>query len=283
MAEDIANQLTTQVDGFSDPLAASFPNRVQIIANIADSKANSITGNYIKELSLGGLDDDSSFNLAIRDPLKKLYELGYSERMIILIDALDEALTYTGGRTIVQIISRLDDIPKQVRFIVTTGPDPRVLKHFQNVKPFDLVKHAPADVNDINLYVMERLHIYNLDDETMLRLAAKISLTANSNFLYAHLLFNDILLHLPHIPAFIEHELPHELGGLYTEFLNREIGVEAKEERWFNTFKPLLGLNAVSQGNGFTKSQLSKMLDQDVEQPLRVCKQYLEGELPVLS
>jgi hypothetical protein len=138
--------------------------------------------------------------------------------MIILIDALDESLTYTGGRTIVQIISRLDDIPKQVRFVVTTRPDPRVLKHFQKVNPFDLVKDAPSDVDDIRLYVIERLHDYNLDDETMIRLATNISLTANSNFLYAYLLFNDVLPHLPNIPAFVEHELPHELADHILNF-----------------------------------------------------------------
>jgi hypothetical protein len=60
-----------------------------------------------------------------------------------------------------------------------------VLKHFQNVKPFDLVKDAPSDLDDIRLYVIERLHEYNLDDETTSRLAEKISLIANSTFLFS--------------------------------------------------------------------------------------------------
>jgi hypothetical protein len=96
LADNLAKQLTAQIKGFSDALAASLLNRVQFNSSISGSEANSITGIYIKELHLGGLDDDSSFNLSFREPLKKLYESGYNEPMIILIDALDESLTYTG-------------------------------------------------------------------------------------------------------------------------------------------------------------------------------------------
>jgi hypothetical protein len=157
MAESLANQLTAHVEGISDALAASLTNRVQFSANITESKANSITGNYIKELHVGGLDDDSSFNLAIREPLKKLYELGYNEPMIILVNALDESLTYSGLKKIVEILAGLSDIPKKVRSIVTTRQDPAVLVHFQNIKPFDLVKDAPPTIDDIYLYVLERM------------------------------------------------------------------------------------------------------------------------------
>jgi tetratricopeptide (TPR) repeat protein len=286
LGENLAKQLTAQVEGFSAALAASLSNRVQISATISDSEANSITGIYIKELNLGGLDDDSSFNLSLRAPLKKLYESGYNEPMIILVDALDESLTYSGQKKIVEILAGLSDIPKKARFIVTTRPDPAVLVHFQNIKPFDLVKDAPQTIDDIYLYVLERMQQIiaadsgnaKIDSVSAEKLATKISEAAKGIFLYAHLLFNSILPKLPNIPEFIESGLPEGLGGLYNTFLNNEIGTN--NERWYNDVKPLLGLISVSQGKGLTKNQLNNIIGHDIEYSLLIWKEYLEGPFP---
>ena len=42
----------------------------------------------------------------------------------------------------------------------------------------------------------------------------------------------------------------------------------------------MLGLIAVAQGDGLTRTQLAAISGKEVEQPLRVCAQYLVGELP---
>ena len=52
------------------------------------------------------------------------------------------------------------------------------------------------------------------------------------------------------------------------------------EDRWYGSFKPILGLIAVAQGAGLTDVQLAAISGKEVEQPLRICKQYLDGELP---
>jgi hypothetical protein len=105
-AQDVAEQLTRNVKGFGDALVATLGHKVQITinqdVNIVESGA-SVTGVYISRLDLGDLSDEFSFNQTLREPLKRLYEGGFSEPIVLLVDALDEALTYTGNINIVQM------------------------------------------------------------------------------------------------------------------------------------------------------------------------------------
>jgi hypothetical protein len=65
-------------------------------------------------------------------------------------------------------------------------------------------------------------------------------------FLYAHLFVNDFLAHSPREPDFESIKLPKGLGGMCSDFLNREIASD--ENTWFNVYKTLLGLIAIAQG-----------------------------------
>ena len=160
MARQMAGQLTRNVPGFDKALADTLGDQVQIAneQQIGHVEAGgSVTGVYIANLNLGGLSEELSFNRILRDPLKRLYEDGYDEPMLLLVDALDEALTYTGGTNIVQLLAKLADLPPQVRILATTRPDPRVLMLFPEARSFDLIKDAPQDVDDVKQYVLEQL------------------------------------------------------------------------------------------------------------------------------
>jgi hypothetical protein len=80
------------------------------------------------------------------------------------------------------------------------------------------------------------------------------------------------------LPDLDSYPLPDGLSGLYHAFLTRELGKD--DQRWFDLYEPLLGLIAVAQGDGLTVEQLTDIIGKDIRAPLRVCKQYLSGELP---
>jgi archaellum biogenesis ATPase FlaH len=63
------------------------------------------------------------FNLLVINPLQEIYEKGYLQPTIILVDSLDEALLHSGILDIVDLLSKLDELPNQVRFIriITTN------------------------------------------------------------------------------------------------------------------------------------------------------------------
>ena len=278
-AENVANQLTHNVAGFNDALAATLEDRVRIstVQQIEKMEAgSSVTGVHIERLELGGLGEELSFEQALHRPLQKLCANGYNKPILLLVDVLDEAITYTGKINLVRLLKKLSDLPQNVRLLATTRPDLRVLKFYNKVKPFNLLTDAPKEVDDVHLYAYERL--VELENAQQTRLSDRIAEAAQGIFLYAHLVINDLLSRLPEIPDLDEIALPKGLRGLYHDFLNRELG--ADEDRWYNTFKPLLGLIAVAQDEGLSRTQIEQILGKDIEQPLRICKQYLSGNLP---
>jgi uncharacterized protein YeeX (DUF496 family) len=278
LAQNIAEQLTRNVIGFGDALKDTLTDGLVQIESIQEigivEAGGSVTGVTIKRLDLGALSEELSFNRFLREPIKKLYDSGYEEPMLLIIDALDEATTYTGKTNIVQLLAKINDLPSQVRILVTTRPDPRILKYYHEVKPFDLIEDMSVD--DILFYAHERL--VGLDNEKRNMLTGRITETAEGNFLYAYLILNDLLPHLPDIPDLAIMPFPKGLSGLYHDFLNRELG--ADEDRWYEEFKPLFGLIMVAQGEGLSRAQIENITGKDVERTLRVCKQYIDGNLP---
>jgi hypothetical protein len=283
-AENIANQLTRNVGGFSTALAATLSDRVQFTINQDIGKIDEgggVTGFIIERLDIGRLGgDEEAFDRGFCQPIKKLYASGYQKPILILIDGLDEAQTYTGSITLVNLLSRLADLPAQVRILVTSRPDPRVLSLFQTARSLDMVDNAPEDVDDIPIYVHKRLAemVPSLDEDRLMQYTETIRHAAQGIFLYPKLVLDDLVEHLPELPDPEGISFPKGLGGIYHEFLNREIG--SNRHQWFSLFRPILGMIAVAQGEGFTRQHIEAILETNVEEILEICQQYLVGELP---
>ena len=278
-AQSIAGQLTRSLPGFGGALTATLKEQVQISAevHIGQMTGGSTTGVYIERLELGGLNDELSFDRLLREPLKKLYEDGFDEPILILADALDESLAYTGGVTIVQLLARLDDLSPKIRWLVTTRPDPRVLCLLHEFPTFDLIHQAPPNLDDVRQFALGRLHA--LPESQRKALAERISVAADGIFLYAHLVLQEMLKNPAATMNVDKVPLPRGLSGLYQEFLNREFSAPNRQ-RWFDVFKPVLGTVAVARGHGLTRLQLEKITGHDATEALEISKQYLDGALP---
>lgn len=286
LAKNMAGQLVRNVEGFGAAAADVLKEHISIsneqhIGKIEPGAA--VTGIHIDNLYIDGLSDELSFDRVLRETIKKLYEDGYNKSMILLVDSLDEAMTYTGSIKIVELLAKLDDLPDKVRFIVTTRPDPRVLKYYGKPKPsgltknsIDIIKDAPEDIDDVESYVHERLG--GIDEALRKRLTEKISKASKGNFLYAQLVVSDLLQHPQTILDIETIPMPSSLGGIYQDFLTRELGKD--EDRWYNSLMPILGLIIVAQGDGLSRTQINNIIGRDVTQYIRICKQYLEGDLP---
>jgi hypothetical protein len=283
LAESIANQLTSTVEGFGAALAATLADRVQIVgiaqAGTAAPGAN-LTGVAIAQIDLGTLGDELSFDRALTQPLKKLYETGHVEPTLLLVDALDEAETYTGATKIPDLLSRLSDLPSAVRILATSRDEPRVLKFFRHVKPVDLVRDAPRGEDDLRVYATQKLMVLSSVSDAKRRVFVdRLVKQAEGIFLYAAMLLDELLARprdeLPDLDIF---PLPKGLSGLYHEFLIREAGKD--DRRWFDLYEPLFGLIAVAQGEGLTAQRLTEIICKDIREALRASKQYLVGGSP---
>jgi hypothetical protein len=281
-AENVATQLAAKVDGFAGRVVSSVSDRAKVVnltanVNVGHAERTNVTGISLR-LDLGSLTDEPSFDRALRDPLKELYA-GQNSRpdpIVIIVDALDESLTYSGTPTIPHLLRKLGDMPKPLRVIATTRRDSRILNLFPDVRRLDVVDDEPKDANAIRQYCVA--HLGWLDQRRRQRLADLIANAADGQFLYAWLLLKQIGNGLTSVADPESIPLPEGLTGYYNEYLLREMAVN--RARWFNSIRPILGLIAVSQGDGLTRDQIKRISNASIEAELEVIGQYLEGVEP---
>src|SRR5262249_3762462 len=96
-AQNVAEQLARVVDNFATHVESSLSDRAKLISiNSTVTAGTAASGSRLTgvelHLELGSLTDDPSFDRVLRAPLKSLYAAGYSKRLLIIVDALDEAL-----------------------------------------------------------------------------------------------------------------------------------------------------------------------------------------------
>jgi len=282
VAQNLAEQLTNSVPEFGDALVDALAGRAKIYniaQNVEQAQAGAqVIGILTKELKLdlGELGDELSFDRVLREPLIRLYKRGYRAPLLLVVDALDEATTYTGAISITQLLTKLADLPPQVRVLATTRPDPPVLYFFPTVVPVDLIRAAPPDAADVLGYLRLRLGLPHAAEREVL--ADRLAKAADGNFLYAHLVLEDLLPRLAEVDDLDALPLPADLSELYQSFLTRRIG--ANRALWRDEVRPVLGLVAVGQGEGLTRGQLDHITRQDTEGVLETWKQYLDGALP---
>jgi hypothetical protein len=280
-AQNVANQLAHTVPSFGEALAATLADRLSITgtAHAGTAEAGASLIGVSIALNLTGLGEESSFDRGFVQPLKRLYERGYDQPLLLIIDGLDETQTHADA-LLAHLLSQHADWPRPVRMLATTRNEPRILKFFRAVNPFDLVKDADSNVDDVRSYAEGRLAADALVSESRRQhFARRLAEEAKGVFLYASLVLDQLLqLSQSEFPDLSTLALPEDLSGIYHEFLTRELGKD--EERWYGLYEPLLGLIAVAQGDGLTAERLSDIIGKDIRAALRASKQYLAGELP---
>jgi WD40 repeat protein len=285
-ASCIAQQLTDSTAGFGDALSHVLDERISIVGKASTgpvAPGSSVAGVSIGHIDASGLGDELSFDRWFVRPLKEMYTRGYSIPILLVVDALDEAQTYTERVTLPNLLSRLSDLPRQVRILATTRDEPRVLKFFRGVRALDLNKHANPDEDDVLAFAKRRLTaLHTIKEIEREKFAHRLAFQANGVFLYAAMVLDELDRQLPSsLPLLDQYGLPSGLSGLYHDFLTRELGRD--ERGWVDDFRPILGLISVAQDDGLTTSQIARILKREpdeISDKLRICKQYLHGTLP---
>jgi len=279
--EALSRQLAYRYQPFAFALTQMYDQDITInatsIVGIAES-GSEVTGVVIKELHIGNLSARVAFDRLVRKPLEQLCTATFQETLLILVDALDEALTYPGDENIVMLLEHTTDLPHQVHFLFTSRPDPRV-SHLIGDSSLDLINDAPDDMDDVRAYASKRLH--SLTEPRRSELANRVAEAGNGNFLYARYVVNDLLSKTDLFTDLSGLVLPKDLKDIYRQFLKRELGQNL--EQWEERYRLLFGVIATARGQGLTRRQLAGMTKarmSKVDSILRACAQYLTGSLP---
>jgi len=118
---------------------------IDVHARVGVAKPGSnVEGMHIENLVSNG---QEAFNRVVMDPLRIIYSTGYSHPVVILVDALDEALASSSENNIVDLLARTQGLNGQVRFILTSRSQPYVLERFKDARRLDLIADKPQVIN----------------------------------------------------------------------------------------------------------------------------------------
>ncbi|MEU9161344.1 energy transducer TonB [Streptomyces sp. NPDC048424] len=288
-AESLAEQFSASLPGFADALmrvSTELSGRQGEVHIEGSALAETVLpgGTVIGvKVAISSVSADEAFDRLVRRPLERLAPDPWP---IVVIDALDEALTYRTHRTIAELVlDAVDGVP--LRFVVTSRHDKRIVRAIEaraDAVSLDLVADAPDPDADLEEYALHRLSAAVGDRTEREALARRLASGGAGNYLYVYHLTQELITGvrdagaLERAPA-----LPADLEGVYEQFLRRElrpIGNTVAEERWRAQFRPLLSVLVAAQEDGFTTAQLAEILDetarttQDAVQDLG---QYLVG------
>jgi hypothetical protein len=263
-------------------------NHIQVTQTI-DSLANSTAqGVVINNLDASGImSAQEAFNLFVLNPLQAIYSNGFNQPITILVDALDEALTHSGDRTIVDLLSSLEHLPPQVRFILTSRNVAQVENRFPHAEELNLSAPESHIQNraDLHAYIQTRCyqnthfstHLSDLEPHRRTIAIDQITQKAKGNFLYVRFLLDEIEQGKRSLTAL--EGLPEGLDGLYYESLARV--VKLGKQDWHTTYAPLIGILSVVR-TSLTLEQLQAFTGQP-ESALWRCLGNLQEFLEVSS
>jgi hypothetical protein len=195
------------------------------------------TGIQVENFWLGSVPVLDAFDRAVRQPLESLTTK--SPRTIaLLVDGLDESLG-ADQTTIADLIATLAEPPGNIKILVTTKPDHRVLGLFPDAKVVDLDygEYRLRNAEDLAAYIQRE--IGQSSPETARGLAA----AANGNFMYARHVMREAD---PDLLAG-SGKFPQGLSQLYDQYLGRLVPKQVSgREAHADDYVALLGLLSVA-------------------------------------
>jgi len=259
-SKSFSRQLVNNVDGFAEELIKSSSDggikNINLSSKINEVTANIVTGIDIENLNIGQISPNVLFNKLVREPLNNIIQTNSDKKIVFLIDALDESITRFDSDSIKSLITNIQTLSSNVRFIITTRDNEEIVESFlKDGKIISLSeKYFENNKCDIFEYVELRLTKDNILKRHYDGFIHDLNLKAQGNFLYIDFLFDAIVECRMELTKESLDIIPPFLDGLYYEFLNR---IKVKDEQlWNNALKPILDTLSISFG-GLNVSEIS--------------------------
>lgn len=209
LAEGEAEVVGRFIKELRTPLPFLTPKKREVQVSVTEARDEGrVVGEYVERLVVSAhtLDPVTLLHIAVLGPVKKIGELYPNEKVIILIDALDESLQHTGTQ-IIDVIPHVtdSDFPPNMRLVMTSRPgahlDEAGLRAEDRLHLDDEEKgYWQANRRDSFAYINKRLQepalAVAIETWPQPKLDAYITQVMDSsdgNFLYLHFFFQELL------------------------------------------------------------------------------------------
>ena len=221
-------------------LASPFYQKVVHIQQQVERTGGRVVGLQVEELVVDPqlLDLSALQNMALFDPARALFQLDPAQRIVILVDALDEIRYHTAEDNLLKWLTNCPELPSNIRFVLSSRPPDQALRSFaEKQKPYlQGLTILPADERvqgDARAYLgrlVARPEVASelaRTDHGAAGFAAQAAAKAQGNLGYLDALERGIDGALqrddrPALQALLAlRYLPADLGGLYAFFLHQ--------------------------------------------------------------
>lgn len=258
---NLADQLMNR-DDFALSFLRSHDIHVEAEQNIKSNCGTAINIK-IETLSIGAQSPLIVFNRLIYDPLRASQSNDADRQLVIVVDALDEAVQHHTRETIVTLLTTCEGLPPRVRFILTSRPDSEVLRRFDllPVQRLHLDASREDNMEDASKYAFLQLTrsahgaaAPPRESSDIDALADRLANASQGNFLYLDL----VLRSLPQSHLFSDEgpTLPSGLAEAYREFMRTRIGSDISD--WRKQFRPILAVLVAAKAP-LTLTQLQRL------------------------
>ena len=247
----LSNQLALRLIGFSDHIVEQTSKRITGEVKIGEMAGGTAYGVFINQLIVQSKSASDAFQTLVRNPLANWCSAHKDEKVVLLVDALDEATQIDAHPNIVDLISQARDLPDQVRWVLTSRPG----NHLSRLPGARLLilDDSPENVRDLGFYidsvlteptVLAALQAGNSDASEF---SKRLTERSGGNFLYINYVLGGIKKDAVAGRALsIDGRMPDGLEGLYLEFLDRVLANKGDND-WKHTYRPALGILATAQ------------------------------------
>ncbi len=231
----IAEQLSFKLPEFAQALIDAqsvYPSskiKVNVHQRFNTVEGGQITGVIIQNLEISGMSPQMAFEWFFRRPLRTIAGSGKLNQTVILVDALDEALTHKTGDNIADILSQAHDLPPQIRFLLTSRLDETLQTYFHDLPQILLDASGVDNREDIHAYLSARFESDEALRTSLLqagwnkqRFVAELGEASEWNFLYLSLVLPEMAA--GKFPGERD-TLPRGLDAYYCYLLNTRVGL----------------------------------------------------------
>ncbi|MHC2842869.1 P-loop domain-containing protein [Bradyrhizobium diazoefficiens] len=250
--QSVVRQLADRYSQFAAAAINKYGTTFQVEQYAGENRGKMVAV-HIETLIVGGVNAVGVYNRALREPLDEWLPNDPSQSLFILVDALDEALTF-GHPSIVTLLAGSNDLPPRVRFVLTSRNEPLVIDQFKTALEngtayrLDLSseEHDTDNNEDIRAYIERRIAHEHLGNRVgaagkHAKVVQNLVSQAAGNFLYIKFLLDEVrkgrsLVELAGLPS--------GLFTLYRTYLDRimpEVLVAGAGPKWDRQYRPLLG------------------------------------------
>lgn len=280
----LSQGLAARIPGFADALASSAADASAVVSiNASQSIGTVAAGASVANVQISlprDVPTRQAFARLVRRPLEAVLTDGWERRLLVVVDDVSSGFHYDSADNIAGLIGAVAEnpaeLPPPLRFVVTSRPDPWVLRALP-ASAVDLRDDRPPGTDEIQRYAYRRLS--TIPKPRRRAWVERLGDVADGNFLYARHMIDHLLAHddmLKRGPAGAD--LPSGLTDLYRRWFTTSIG--RSRDTWWDYHQPVLSALTVAQGAGLTLDQLAGIAAlprSRVRRTVEECAQFLLG------